>query len=171
MLVVFSGLPGSGKSAVAEAVGRELGIAVIAVDPIEAAIWRAGVTPSFETGVAAYEVAAAIAEQQVRLGLDVIVDAVNSVSEARASWHRVAGRTGAALAVVEVICSDESEHRRRLETRVRDIEGFPEPTWADVNARRATWEEWPVDHLVLDSHEPLEVNVTHALRYLASPAV
>ena len=39
-LIVFSGLPGTGKSALAEAVGRELGIPVFAKDWLEATLLR-----------------------------------------------------------------------------------------------------------------------------------
>ena len=37
-LIVFSGLPGTGKSTIAEAVGRELGIPVFAKDWVEGAL-------------------------------------------------------------------------------------------------------------------------------------
>lgn len=53
LLVVVSGLPGTGKSTIADAVGRALSMPVFSVDPIEAAIWRSGVPASHETGVAA----------------------------------------------------------------------------------------------------------------------
>lgn len=74
VLVVVSGLPGAGKSSLSDALGEKLGAAVLSVDPIEAAIWRCGIPPSFETGVAAYEVVAVLAEHQLRLGLTVIAD-------------------------------------------------------------------------------------------------
>ncbi|WP_404963061.1 hypothetical protein [Streptomyces sp. 147326] len=38
----MAGLPGAGKSSVAEALGRELAAPVVSADPIEAAMWRAG---------------------------------------------------------------------------------------------------------------------------------
>jgi adenylylsulfate kinase-like enzyme len=46
MLIAMAGLPGAGKSSVAEALGRKLTAPVVSVDPIEAAMWRAGVAPS-----------------------------------------------------------------------------------------------------------------------------
>lgn len=42
MLIAMVGLPGVGKSSVAEALGRKLNAPVVSVDPIEAAMWRAG---------------------------------------------------------------------------------------------------------------------------------
>lgn len=166
MLVMFSGLPGSGKSAIADQLGRRLPAAVLSVDPIEAAICRCAITQSFETGVAAYEVASVLAENHLRLGLSVIADAVNSLEIARSMWHRAALNSGAPVTVIEVICSDPDVHRSRLASRVRDIDGFPEPTWDDVTARQAAWEDLTEDRLVLDTTEALGHNVERALAYV-----
>src|SRR5258708_20660163 len=75
-LIVLSGLPGSGKSALAESLSRALSVPIFSIDPIEAAMWRAGLAKT-ETGVAAYEVAQALADDHLRLRHSVIVDAVN----------------------------------------------------------------------------------------------
>ncbi len=166
VLVVVSGLPGSGKSALADALGQRLGAPVLSVDPIEAAIWRCGITPSFETGVAAYEVAAVLAERHLRLGLTAIADAVNSLEVARGLWRRAANRTGSPMRVIEVICSDVDTHRKRLANRTRHIDGFPEPSWKEVLARRDEWEDWVDDHLVIDTIQPLADNIERAVDHL-----
>jgi predicted kinase len=77
-LIVLSGLPGSGKSTLAEGISRSLSVPVFSVDPIEAAMWRGGLARA-QTGVAAYEVAVTLADEHLRLGHSVIVDAVNPV--------------------------------------------------------------------------------------------
>jgi predicted kinase len=166
MLVVMSGLPGTGKSAIADALGHELGAPVLSVDPIEAAIWRCGIPASFETGVAAYEVAAVLAEHQLSLGLTAIVDSVSSVEVARDMWRRAADRAGAELRVIEVVCGDERVHRRRLAGRRRGIEGFPELSWDEVQQRRAEWEPWTGDRLVVDTLRTLDDNLADALSFL-----
>ncbi len=166
MLVVLAGLPGSGKSAVAEDLAQALSCAVLSVDPAEAAMWRAGVSRSEPTGLAAYVVVEALAAEQIALGHDVIVDAVNAVEAARAQWRDLAARTGAGLRFIEVRCSDPSVHRRRLEARQRDIAGFYEPSWADVEQRSREFAAWTDDRLTLDSVKPREGNLSAALRYL-----
>lgn len=165
MLVIVSGLPGAGKSAVAEGLGRHLHAPVLSVDPIEAAIWRCGIAPSWETGVAAYEVAAVVAEHQLRLGLSVIVDAVNALAVTRDLFRHAAQWAGALVRAIEVVCSDHELHRR-LAQRVRDIEGLPEPSWEEVLARHDEWEPWVDEHLVLDSVAPLDGLVSRALDHL-----
>jgi predicted kinase len=168
VLVVVSGLPASGKSTVADALARRLRAPVLSVDPIEAAIARCGIPLSFETGVAAYEIAAVLAEQHLRLGLSVIVDAVSAIEVARDMWRRAAERGEATIRVIEVVCSDVGAHRARLASRRRGIEGFPEPSWADVLARRDEWEPWLDERLVLDSMQPIDGNVRIALDYLSA---
>src|SRR4051794_35406146 len=83
MLIVMSGLPGTGKSALASRISKRTQIPIVSVDPIEAAIWRSGIDKNQPTGLAAYEVAKAIAGEQLALGLSVIIDAVNAVEAAR----------------------------------------------------------------------------------------
>ena len=88
-LIVMSGLPASGKSTVADGLARHVSMPVFSVDPIEAAMWRGGV-PKDQTGIAAYEVAVALAGEQLRLGHSVIADAVNPVDAPRAAWLELA---------------------------------------------------------------------------------
>ncbi|MGW9135208.1 AAA family ATPase [Streptomyces sp. NPDC055681] len=168
MLIVMSGLPGAGKSSVAEALGRKLAAPVVSVDPIEAAMWRAGVAGSQPTGLAAYVVAEAVAAGVLALGQTVIVDAVNAVEAAREQWRSLAERHGVSVVFIEVVCSDSVVHRRRLECRSRDIEGFVEPTWEVVERLREEFAPWADQRLVLDTVIDLSMNVATALGFLAA---
>lgn len=166
--MVFSGLPGVGKSAIAEAVGSRLPAAVISVDIIETAILRSGIPRSFETGLAAYEVGAALGAQQLRLGMSAIADAANDLEVGRSIWRAAALGAGATWRVIEIVCSDPDEHRRRLERRHRQLEPFPEPTWEDVLRRRAESEPWDEDRLTVDSCRSVDENVARILGYLGA---
>jgi predicted kinase len=166
MLIAMAGLPGSGKSAVAEDLGRALRCAVLAVDPVQAAMWQAGISMSEPTGTAAYFVAEALAGEQLRLGHDVIVDAVNGVAPAREHWRRLAAKVPAELRWIYVHCSDEAEHQRRLAARQRGLPGFPEPTWASVLQRRAEFPPFTDERLMLDTMNSRQDNLRAALDYL-----
>ncbi|MFI0511160.1 AAA family ATPase [Streptomyces sp. WSLK1-5] len=168
MLIAMAGLPGAGKSSVAEELGRKLAAPVVSVDPIEAAMWRAGVTRSQPTGFAAYVVAEAVASGVLALGQTVIVDAVNAVEEAREQWRSLAARHGVPVVFIEVECSDPVVHRQRLEYRSREMEGFYEPTWEAVERRREEFAPWADERLVLDSVIDLPRNIATALRFLAA---
>src|ERR671927_742877 len=100
MLVVVSGLPGTGKSTVAEAVARRAGAVVLSVDEVEEALLGAGLASDWTTGAAAYEAVAAAAAENLRLGHTVIVDAVNDSEPARDTWRRAAAAAAAELVFV-----------------------------------------------------------------------
>lgn len=167
MLIVMAGLPGAGKSSVAEAVAGRLQCPIVSLDPIEAAMWRAGIARTEPTGLAAYVVAEEVARAQLQVGNTVVVDAVNDVEPARQQWRLLAESFGRRLTFVEVSCSDPTEHRRRLEARRRDIEGFPEPTWESVAARRSGFDGWADDRIRVDSLAPPDANLQYVLRRLA----
>jgi predicted kinase len=165
-LIVLSGLPGSGKSMLAEGVSRALSMPLFSIDPIEAAMWRGGLKKD-QTGIAAYEVAIALADEQLRLGHSVIVDAVNPIEAPRAAWRSLAAKYRAGLKIIECICADETIHRARIEARRRNIPGMPEITWARVLERRAEYEPWTDARLTLDtSIETPDKLIAEALNYL-----
>lgn len=153
MLVVLGGLPGSGKTTVGKRVAETLAAAYIRIDALEAAMWRAGISREQPTGLAAYVVAEAIAEGCLLAGSHVVIDAVNPVEAARQAWRDLAARTDTQLRVIEVVCSDPVEHRRRVEARSVDLEGHYVPSWADVLERE--YEPWSEPRLVVDTSEPL----------------
>ncbi|KQP70101.1 hypothetical protein ASF40_09755 [Microbacterium sp. Leaf288] len=156
MLLVLSGLPGTGKSAVATEVARLTGAVHLSVDAIEDALLGAGLESSWTTGVAAYEAVRAAAEQNLTLGRSVIVDAVNDSEIARETWRHAATATGVSLTFVLLTLDDEAEHHRRLRGRRRDLSHIAEPTWNDVRRRAAEFEPWGGAHEHLDANAPLE---------------
>ena len=164
-LIVLSGLPGTGKSAVADRLAQALRLAVFSVDPIESAIVASGIKRSFETGLAAYVVVEALADRSLANGLDAIVDAVNSVDEARDMWRELARKRGARLAIIECTITDRAVHEARLAARERGL-AIPEPSWEDVQRRATEWVPWPEPHLTLDAANPLEDNVARALDHV-----
>src|SRR5580693_777351 len=123
MLIVFAGLPGSGKSSIARELGRDIGALWLRIDSIEQAIRDSGiVSGSIED--AGYRGAYAVAEDNLLLGRDVIGDAVNDCLLARKAWRNVALRTGARVVEIETICTDPEEHRRRIENRASEVPGL-----------------------------------------------
>jgi len=158
-LVALSGLPGVGKSTVASALAAATGALVVSVDPIEDALHRAGLAPSFETGLAAYLVAEVVARSALRTGCPVVVDAANYVEPARELWRTLARDCGAELRWIEVVCSDASLHRERLAARDRGFDVSLEPAWASVVARRAETAPWSAEDaarlVVVDTARPL----------------
>jgi predicted kinase len=102
LLVVFAGLPGSGKSVLARGVADAIGATYLRIDTIESAIVSALMT--YRDNPVGYVVAGQVAADQLVAGRDVVADAVNGVAAARAGWVTLAAGTGAALRFVEVRC-------------------------------------------------------------------
>jgi predicted kinase len=147
-LIVFAGLSGTGKSTLAQRLARETGALYLRIDALEQAIRDAGVLRD-DIGSAGYAAAHAVAEANLHLGRDVIIDAANTVEIARQSWRDLAASTEANLTEIVITCSDPEEHRRRVETRTADVPGLIQPSWAAVIGRE--WEPWPGAHHVLDT--------------------
>src|SRR5215469_6431722 len=148
MLVVFSGLPGTGKTTISRAMAAKHSAVYLRVDVIEQAIRSVGVLAG-DVGPAGYVVANALAQSNLANGALVIADCVNPIRASREGWRMVATRSRKPLIEVEVICSDPIEHRRRLEERNADIDGLILPTWQDVLHRQ--YEAWAEPRLIIDT--------------------
>ncbi|MFY3386800.1 AAA family ATPase [Paracidovorax sp. MALMAid1276] len=148
MLIVFSGLPGTGKTTLAQALAAARGAAYLRIDAIEQALCTVGGGRA-PAGPEGYRVAYALAESNLRLGLAVVADCVNPLEVTRAAWRDVARRAGAPLVEVEVVCPDRAEHRRRVEGRRADLPGHVLPTWASVLSHE--YAPWQGERLVLDT--------------------
>lgn len=146
MLVIFGGLPGTGKSTIAKALARALGATYLRIDTIEQAIRAAsGREVEAEGYVAAY----ALAADNLSIGRIVIADSVNPIAITRAAWRAVAHKAHVPALEVEVFCSDPVEHRRRVESRISDIPGLTQPTWQQVQDR--DYEDWGTGPLRFDT--------------------
>lgn len=149
MLIVLSGLPGTGKTTIGKALAAKRSAAYVRVDEIEHALKQHSGFDQ-EIGPAGYAVAFAIASSNLKLGNLVVADSVNPVPESRQGWRDVVRAIdGALLLEVEVICSDENEHRHRVEGRAPDIDGFTLPTWSSVTSH--VYVPWTEPRLILDT--------------------
>jgi len=168
-LIVFSGLPGTGKSALAEGVAREFGIPVFAKDWLEATLLRCELVSSNEEkplGSAGYQLLTTLAERQLMLGQSVILDSVASTESIRLSWKQLAAKYDADWLVIECICSDENIQRARLKNRHRHIPGWHELDWANVEAVRSYFVPWDEARLVVDAVVLVDENLKTILDWL-----
>jgi predicted kinase len=167
----MAGLPGTGKTTIAEKIRERLGYPLVSVDPLESAILSAGIDADQPTGLAAYLVAETLASTVLESQSSIIVDAVNAVGPAREQWVALANRHGVTISFIEVVCSDPAIHRERLEARNRNLPHVSEPTWHAVEQSLDEYDEWvgpsaEVDRITLDSVEPLGTLVDKALVFL-----
>jgi predicted kinase len=162
-LIVISGLPGVGKTSVAAIVAARTESVHLSIDAVEESILACGLPSGRQVSVAAYEAARSMAEQNLRLGHDVVVDAVNDSEQARQTWRTAASRTGANIDFVYLVISDLREHERRIVSRDRGLAHVGEPSWEDVQRRRTDYVAWSGDVLEFDTSEQRADEVADAL--------
>lgn len=137
MLYIFSGLPATGKSELSKYLANKVGAVYLRIDSIEQSLKDNGLEIADGQG---YEVAYKIALDNLKLGLSVVTDSVNPLPITREAWRNVANKADSPHCEIEVICSDKEKHKRRVESRISDVEGLQLPTWKDViNRDYKTW--------------------------------
>jgi predicted kinase len=158
LLIAFKGHPGSGKSAVARALGRRLGIPVIDKDDIKDVL--GGVCE--DAGGLAYTAMFSVARRQLLQGLSVICDSPLSEPAGYTAACCVAHDTVSRLLVVECYCSSAEEWRRRIERRAAlRLPAHHITDWDALEVhmrRRRDISDYSIDepHLVIDTLAPLE---------------
>lgn len=146
LLYIFSGLPGSGKTSLAQRLARRLHCAYLRIDTIEQGL-RELLSANVEGE--GYRLAYRVASDNLRVGGSVVADSCNPLELTRREWEQVAREAGARYINIEVICSDTHEHRRRVEGRASDIAGLKLPSWDEVELRE--YEPWSVARVVVDT--------------------
>jgi predicted kinase len=144
MLYIFGGLPAAGKSTLSKKFAKVQKAVYLRIDTVEEAIEDMG---SF-VGPEGYEVAYRLAADNLKNGLSVIADSVNPIAITRDAWRKVAIEAGVSFCEIEIVCSNESEHRNRLEGRPARGPGKRVLKWDDVRNRE--YEPWE-PHLVFDT--------------------
>lgn len=170
-VIIFTGLPGTGKSTLAEQVARIVRARAFAGDwlmgglkPAHAALAKL----DWSDYVAAwFGLLRTLVTRQLMLGQDAVVD--DEVTEDQAvAWRETADRFSARLFLIDCICSDEAIHRERIEGRVRGIPGWHEVGWDHVERMRVELTPLTVDRLTVDAMEPVADNLRRVLDYISA---
>jgi predicted kinase len=146
MLYIFAGLPGAGKTTLARHLARTHSATHLRIDTIEQALRDEGAALHGPEG---YVVAYRLAADNLAINHDVVADSVNPLHLTRKAWRDVAINAGVPFVEIEVTCSNASEHRSRIESRVPDISGLPPLNWTEVQTRH--YEPWDSPRVIIDT--------------------
>ncbi|MBQ4798867.1 AAA family ATPase [Pseudoalteromonas sp. MMG006] len=146
MLYILGGLPATGKTELSKYLSSSLGAVHIRIDTIEQELKSCGFNKLYDEG---YKIAFALALENLKNGLSVVADSTNPVLESREAWISVANKASSPFTEIEVICSNENEHRERVEKRQTDIPNLLLPSWESVTSR--DYHLWKTVRIVIDT--------------------
>lgn len=146
VLYAFSGLPGTGKSSLAQWLALRLKAVYLRIDTVEQAMRE---LCHWDVQGEGYRLSYRIAADNLRLGLSVVSDCCNPIDLTRKEWAAVASGAGAQTIPIEILCSDVLEHQRRVQQRSSPVPGLVLPTWEEVQQR--TFHAWDQPRVVIDT--------------------
>lgn len=167
-IIAVAGLPGTGKSTLAERLARETGTPAFSGDWLMGSLKPHGVFDDMDpqTYLALWNgLLETLIVRQLLLGQSAINDGLIDDGTAE-RWTRLAAEHSAELKVIECVCSDTEVHRSRVEGRVRGIPGWHEIDWAHVERMRGEFPPLTVERLVVDAVDPLDANLAKVRDHL-----
>lgn len=169
-LIVVAGLPGTGKTTLAEHIVHSVGATVVSLAWVLGALRSTGTVDAARSPELAYELLSRVAEHQLRVGGSVVLDSMAGSTMIRERWRRLANDCGARLVIIECVCSDATLHRRRVEARRGEIPDWPDPDWSHVEQMRSRYQPWHEERLVIDAADSIDENVKRVDSYVRGRA-
>ena len=161
MIVIMVGLPGTGKSTLAQRLARELNGLVIDKDSVRAALFGEFVDYTREQDDLAMECVYSAARYMAHSRV-VFID--GRAFALRYQWERALEMAGGERRVIETVCSDEVA-RARLEAAM-GLHLAANRTFELYLELKAMREEFGGEKLMLDTSLPFEDCVQDSLAYL-----
>lgn len=145
-LFIFSGLPATGKTTLAQQLAKKTNAVYLRIDTVEQGLRD---VCNIVVRGEGYRLTYRIAADNLRLGHNVVADSCNPIQLTRDEWQETAEKNGAKFINIEILCSDKDEHRNRIEERTNEIENLKLPTWNEVKNRE--YHRWESDRIVIDT--------------------
>lgn len=163
-VIIIGGLPGTGKTTLANNLADAMGGVTYTKDLLEAAVVRSGLAKANHLKGVGYELLKTLALNSFNNGKSPILDCIATAQRVSLYWENLIELP---IKYIECICSNEALHQDRLESRERGIEGWYELTWQDVLEIKQKYKPFQKSRLILDSVNSLNENTIKALEYVS----
>ena len=161
-LIVMRGYPGTGKSTIARAISAALHAPLIDRDILrQKAVDIFGNLP--HVGRFSYELMFALTEEQLGLGLSVVVDTPLTYRTTYEQAKKLAQTFHVPMLVVHCQCSPEVQ-KRRLEGRVGKVSEFQITTWEEWMQWKPRFEDFDDEGCIIDTSNPLDDSLAKVMR-------
>jgi predicted kinase len=171
LLIVFAGMPGTGKTSLARAVARKTAATYLSKETIKATAIALSEKLNLGrqeelAGQLSYELLVNLARDNLTLERPVVLDSPAAYGLFRDRVRQLARAVRAETKWIECVCTDEDLLRRRLEGR----EGSGRSNaWAAYQRDRPRFEQLTDRHLLVDTAETMATNLSRILDYLGYP--
>ena len=162
--MLCTGVPGTGKTTLAEAITKEHHAALLNWDWMMSAVrvfpevWETLANDADQRRDVGYTLMSRMLEYRLRLGQSSVLDCVARPRAVR-QWNELCDRYNTPFIGVECVLPDEAEHRGRIEGRDRAIPGWDELEWAFVANSRAIYEPLKEPKLTINATNLVDNNL------------
>lgn len=167
-LVIFSGLPGTGKSTLANKLARELRWPLLRIDDVTGDVPDNAGLDFWDSRI---EILLGLAEAQLELGMSVIVDSV-FMNKDRYHAQAIAREHHARFRPIHTFISDETIWEERITARYLELNHPAVSTWDQIQRQRNHFRVWePGTALFLDAIQSVEQNYAQVLGFVCGQEV